>query len=114
MVRIKPVLPSFREKKRYLAFEVISEKPITNPRLIATAINSSIAEILGGVALSRAGVIFLSEKFDVDKQVGLIKVNNRYLSQLRAALAVIKRVGDRKAMIRSLGASGILKKADER
>ena len=43
---------------------------------------------------------------------GLIRINHKYTNHLKAALALIEKINNKKAVVQSIGASGILKKAE--
>ena len=106
---MKPLLPSLREKKRYLVFEVISKKGFTS--MPDKEIKESMRKLHGEIGLGKAGLIFLKNKWNEMLQRGIIKVNYKYVDQLRAALCSFNK-GD--AIMRSVGVSGILKKAEEK
>lgn len=111
--RLKPILPSLREKKRYLAFEVISSR-IYDYNSIAGAIHNSLLQLVGELGAGKAGIMFLEDKFNQELQRGLIKVNHKYIDHLRASLALIKGINDEEVIVKSVGVSGILKKAEKR
>ena len=104
---MKPLLPSLREKKRYLVFEVISKKELTS--MPYKEIEESMCKLHGEIGLGRAGLIFLKNKWNKMKQRGIIKVNYKYVDKLRAALCSVHK---RDTIIKSVGVSGILKKAE--
>jgi len=106
----KAVLPSFREKKRYLAFEIIS-KDKSSFTAVKDAILTSCKEFLGTLGMAKAGIIIIGEKFNKEKQKGLIKVNNKYVNELKASLALIKTINKKITIVKSLGVSGMLTKA---
>jgi ribonuclease P/MRP protein subunit POP5 len=112
MEKIKAVLPSLREKKRYLVFEVISDKPI-EPSTINEAIKDSYKELYGQIGLSSAGLLFINKRFNKEKQRGVVKVSNKYVEKLRFSLSLIKKIEQNKVIVRSVGCSGILKKAEK-
>ena len=99
----KAVLPSLREKKRYLAFEVVSKNKFSFTD-IKSAIMQSCKDFLGQLGMAKAGIIVLGDKFENKR--GLIKVNNKYVNELKASLALIK-----KPVVKSTGVSGMLTKA---
>ncbi len=109
--RMKPLLPSLKEKKRYLAFEVISKKALGNIH-ITNQISEACLRFLGAKGVAEAGVIFL--KYDKEKQRGLIRVNNKYIHNLKTALALISEIDKNEVIIRGIGVSGILNKAEKR
>ena len=110
--KIKPLMPSLRERKRYLAFEILSESPINDFKAVEGAIQSKSLEFLGVLGCADAGMIILKDKYRNETQRGIIRVNNRSLNMLRATLALIEKIGDSDVIVRSVGASGMLNKAD--
>ena len=98
--RLKPILPSLREKKRYLAFEVISSS-IYDYNSIAGAIHDSLLQLVGQLGAGKAGIKFLEDKFNQELQRGLIKVNHKYIDHLRASLALIKDINDGEVIVKS-------------
>jgi ribonuclease P/MRP protein subunit POP5 len=109
--KIKPLLPSLREKKRYLAFEVISKAKISSVHTVDNAISNSMLRLIGESGMAKAGILMLKDKYNQDKQTGIIRVNHKYVDELRASLALIQKVDRQDVIVRSLGLSGILKKA---
>jgi ribonuclease P/MRP protein subunit POP5 len=105
------VLPTLREKKRYIAFEVISKQPVTDAQKVYEAINSSVHSYIGTKGASEAGIIMLREKYDSRSQRGLVKVSHKAMDNLRASLSLIESINNTKVIVRSMGASGALKKA---
>jgi RNase P/RNase MRP subunit POP5 len=113
MVKPKPVLSSLREKKRYLAFEIISDQNIADPRPVIEALNRAVLEMMGIVEAGKAGILVLSEKYNPTTKKGLIKVNNAYIEKARASLVLVRRIDEKEVIMQSLGASGMIHKAEE-
>jgi|TARA_B100001971_G_C17911921_1_gene393324 ribonuclease P/MRP protein subunit POP5 len=111
--KIKPLLPSLREKKRYLAFEVLSEGKISDINDVSDAILGSSEEFLGQLGMSKAGLMVLKDKYDPNMQKGIIRVNHKNVDNLRAALTMVNKIGKGEAIVKSIGVSGILKKAEK-
>ena len=109
--KIKPLSPSLRERKRYLAFEVISEAPVGDSKAVYGAINQKALEFLGTLGCAEAGMIMLTDKYNEERQRGLIRVSHKSLDKLRASLAFVDTINGKKTIVRSVGASGILNKA---
>ncbi len=109
MAKSKPVLPSLRENKRYLAFEIISEEKLDQKKHVSASIDYAVRKCLGLFDTAKAGIMFLPETYKDNK--GIIKVNNSYLDMLRASLCFIGQIDRKKVVVRSLGASGIIRKA---
>ena len=100
---MKPLLPSLKEKKRYLIFEVISK----DKNYPEKEIKDSFLKLFGEVGLSEAGLIFLKNKYKNNR--GIIKVNNKNVDRLKASFCILK-----KPIIKSVGVSGTLKKAQDK
>ncbi|MBN2566612.1 hypothetical protein JXB02_00830 [Candidatus Woesearchaeota archaeon] len=110
----KPLLPSLRERKRYLVFEVLSDSRIADFGAVAGAITDASRTLYGELGLAKQGLWLLKEAWDGERQRGILRVNRSHVDEAKLALAAIRRVGKGEAAVRSLGVSGILKKARER
>lgn len=104
--KIKPILPSLREKKRYLGFEVISKAKLTNFEAVSAEIVRNTSKLLGDLNMAKAGIYIFPDKFKDNK--GIIKVNNKYLDHLKASLALSK------MQMRSIGVSGMINKIEKK
>ena len=47
-------------------------------------------------------------------QKGIIKVNHKHVDELKSALTLIEKINNKKVIVKSLGVSGILNKAEQR
>ena len=112
--KLKPILPSLREKKRYLVFEVISKEKIRDFGHVSEAIWRSSLKFLGQLGTAKAGIIPLNNKWDFGLQRGIIKVSHRHVDDIKSALIFADNVNGKEAIFRSLGVSGILNKAESR
>ena len=111
--KLKPILPSLREKKRYLVFEVISKGKISFEG-VYNAIMNAVLGFLGQFGAAQAGIIMLADKWDEQHQRGVIKVSHRSVDNLRASLIFINKINNENVIVKSIGVSGILKKAVRR
>ena len=102
-MKIKPILPSLKGKKRYLAFEVISEDNIKN---MEEAIETNINNFLGEYEAGKAGI----QMVEIHNNKGILRINNKYLDKVKSALLLTKEINKKKVIIKSTKASGILKK----
>ncbi len=107
-------MPTLKERKRYLVFEIISEENIGNFSSVSNAIWGKTKDFIGELGLARAGMWLLPDKWDSKKQMGIIKVNNKYVDEIKASLTLVKKIDDQEVIIRSRGVSGILKKAENK
>jgi len=108
--RTKILPPTLREKKRYLAFEIISEEKVEFGDIL-NAFWHSLLNLVGEVGASHANIWFISDSWDENNQRGLIRCDNKYVEYVRAALALIERIGDNRVIPYTLGVSGTMKAA---
>ena len=105
-MKVKPLLPTLRTKKRYVVYETVSEKSIEHLKVVE-AIFKSYKECFGLFGLAQAGLTDM--KINSSKR-GILKINHKYVEQLRAAMALIKEIDNVKVILHTVGVSGILKK----
>jgi len=97
---MKNLLPSLRESNRYIRFEIISKK-----KLDFKEVKKNLEkEILLELAKSSFKLV------NYNNNEGIIKVNRKYLSKIKAALTLIDNIEKEKILIKSKNVSGILKK----
>ena len=112
--KIKPLLPSLREKKRYLAYEVISKNKFNDAISVNKAIYDAANGFLGTLGMAKAGILAIDDKWNDKTQRGIIRVNNKHVNELKASLIFVKNIQGNEAIVKSVGASGILKKAQKK
>jgi len=112
--KIKPLLPSLREKKRYLAYEVISKSKFNDPVHVNKAILDAANDFLGNMGMARAGIIPINDKWNENSQRGIMRVSNKHVDDLKASLIFVKNIDGKGAIVKSVGASGILRKAQQK
>ncbi len=98
------LMPSLREKKRYLVYEIISKNKISNA---TKEINNTLLKFLGVLGMGRAGIIML----DYKNNKGIIKVNNKYVDEVRGGLMMINTLEDKQVILKTINVSGMLNKA---
>lgn len=103
----KPILPSLKEKRRYLVYEVKSEDKLSFNTVKDSIIRES-ESYLGKLTMAKAGVIFLNDWIN---QKGVIKVNNKYEDHIKAVFTQINKIQEQNVLVKSVGVSGILNKA---
>ena len=111
MAKLKALMPSLREKKRYLAFEIISKGRIKSHSSVSKAIWQGMLSFAGTKGAAQAGIMVLPEKYNERSQRGIVRVNHKGIDALKASLALVQDVEDAPAIARSVGVSGSLKKA---
>lgn len=107
-MKLKPILPSLKEKKRYLSFEIISDSSCSVED-VSKAVNDSCLSFLGTLEAGKAGILFLSDKYS--NNIGVLKTGHKYVDKVRAALALIKTIDNKDVIVRTRVVSGTLKKA---
>ena len=112
--KLKPVLPSLREKKRYLAFEVISREKINDSGAVSNAIMHYSLQFLGQLGTAKAGIMVLNNKWNSHAQRGIIKVSHKHVDAVKAALALADKIDGKDVIFRSIGTSGILNKVERK
>ncbi len=105
------LLPSLRQKKRYIAFNVQSETPISLAD-IQKDVELGLHTFLGDLGIATLVPLFIKEKsMAQDKnQKFIIKVNHTGVDQCKAALILIKKIKNVPVIITSVIVSGTLKK----
>lgn len=107
MVKLKPLLPTLKEKKRYIVYEVLSENNLKED--VSIEIVKKVTTILGVFDSANAGL--QSVEYDKKTHMGVLRVAVKQVDKLKMSLALINQLNDREIIIRTIGASGILKKA---
>ena len=107
--RIKPILPTLREKARYLAFEVISDQK-TDFRQIESQILYRSREFLGMLGMAKAGIQVMKDNWNAENQRGIIRVDHKWVHQLKSSFLFINKIDGKNAIIKSIGLSGMINK----
>ena len=100
------LLPSLREKKRYLAFEMLSEGAVSRRDFI-DELERSASSLLGDMGSSECGLNMLS----FDRAGGIIRCARTKTEYTRAVLATINRVRGVRVAVHVIGSSGSVKGA---
>lgn len=104
-------LPSSREKKRYIVVEVISESAIADPNSIKKAIIEKCLQCIGEFGVEKAKLKVLTERYNKEKQIIIVRTTTKSMDEIKKIINMINKVENKKANVRTLGVSGILKKA---
>ena len=106
--RLKILSPTLREKDRYISFQVISEEPITYSDL-ESAIWNQLLDFYGEYGVSKTSMWLVKNLWNEKNQTGVIKCNNKSVSQVIAGLGLISRLGDIRIISKILKVSGTIK-----
>ncbi len=102
-------LPTLRNKKRYLAFEIISQKPIYRNEL-TMEISNSLSSLFGDTGASEINAALLL----FDGKCGILRCMREKTLEARAGLACIHDIHGGRIAVRVLGISGTIKSATEK
>lgn len=105
---LKPVLPSLKERKRYLAFEVISKGSIKDMNSVNKAIWHQWLSMAGDIQAAEAGLWIFQDCWDKDNNKGVLRIGHKYVDYLKASLAMISVVDENEAIVRTVGISGTM------
>lgn len=108
--RTKTLPLSYREKKRYITFEVLSEEKIEFEELIKSVWSNTI-NLIGVLGVAKTNLKFLSDLYDKEKQRFVVRCLPKDVEFVRLALGLVSEINEKKVCIRSLGVTGTLKSA---
>jgi ribonuclease P/MRP protein subunit POP5 len=106
--KLKTLSPTLRERERYISFKVISEEPIVYSDLEA-GMWQTLLDFYGELGVSQMSVWLVKNLYDSDKQVGVIRCNNKSVSKVIAGLGLITRLGESRVIFKILKVSGTIK-----
>ena len=95
-----------REKRRYLALEVVIEQP-QNERMIFEAVKASVHRLFGEYGASKANLKLI--KYIPEKGQVIVRCSHKMLEEVRAAIISTMSINGKTAAIRVVGVSGTLK-----
>ena len=67
--------------------------------------DKTLHAFLGDLGMAQAGVIHLADQYNYQKQKGIMRVNHKHVDHVKAAFTFTD------TPVRSIGTSGVLKKA---
>ena len=111
--KLKIVMPTLREKERYIAFEIISEEPIYYLDF-ESAVWQTLINFHGELGASKTSFWIVKNLFDERNQVGVIRCNNLSVPQIITTLGMISRIGDNRVTIKIHKVSGTIKGLGQR
>ena len=103
------LLPSLKEKKRYVKFSLESEagSRITKKDVIES-INKSCKEFMGEYSCGKAGVEVVENLVESGK--GVVRVGSKYVDQVKGALMLINKINGKQVIFKNTKVSGVLGK----
>jgi ribonuclease P/MRP protein subunit POP5 len=106
--KLKILLPTLREKDRYISFQVISEEPIEYSDLEPAILNTFL-DFYGEYGFSKLSFWIIKNLYDLEKQIGVIRCNNKSVQQTVAGLGLVSRLGETRITIKIFKISGTIK-----
>ena len=100
------LLPSLKQKKRYIVFEISSSDQFSSSE-IKTAVEDALLLFLGQLGLSKAVPLFIKSK----NNKFIIKANHNWVDEVKAALILIKKIKNQPVIVKSIITSGTINKA---
>ena len=104
------LLPSLRQKKRYVVVEVLSDQKFSYTE-IKDSIEQALATFWGEFGKAKANLLFLKEQFNYPQQRFMLKVHHLFTDELKAALTLSKKIKNTSIILRSVITSGTIKTA---
>ena len=103
--KVNPLKPSMRDKKRYMAYEIMSNESVKQTDQVLI---KKIKELLGVFSAGRAGV--MSVKYNSKKQKGILRVDRKFVDHVRSCFVMIKNLNNEPVLIRTIKVSGMIGK----
>jgi RNase P/RNase MRP subunit POP5 len=106
MQKIKGLLPSLKERKRYLAIKV---EPLDGQQILrnpSEEILLKLKAILGVFDSAEAGIMHV--EYDAKERIEVIRVSAKMLDKIRAGLLFINELGTQKVVLKSIKVSGMV------
>lgn len=101
-----------RENTRYLKFRIHSEEKVELSGFVDSFWDSAV-DFLGSRTLSKASPWIIANKFDEEKQEGVIRVNREEIDAVRAALTLIQSFKGRNGFVEVVKISGAVRGVSE-
>ena len=100
------LLPTLKQKKRYIVFEIISETKFLAED-IKEEVDKALLLFLGQLGLSKSSPLLIKTKGNKF----ILKINHQYTDECKSALLLIKKIKNKPIIIKSIITSGTIKKA---
>ncbi|MDK2868899.1 MAG: ribonuclease protein subunit [Pyrococcus sp.] len=107
MERPKTLPPTLRDKKRYIAFKVISETQF-NKDEVKDVIWKACLRTLGELGTAKAKPWLI--KFDETTQMGIVRCDRNHVYDVIFSLTLVSDINGNEAIIKVLGVSGTIKR----
>ncbi len=113
-MKLKILPPHLRNKKRYLAFEVLSEKPLNRDEVISLIWGAS-GSLYGSCGVSRFDLwvvkVWKCNSSGQNIIKGILRCNREEVDSIRSVLPIINHFKGKRVVFHTLGVSGTIKSA---
>lgn len=106
----KTLLPTLKERQRYLVYDVKMDKSEAALPRLNEYIIKECNSLLGVFDAGKAGI--MNVKYDEKTRRGILRVENKYLDKIKVCLGMITIIQDKKVNIDCVYVSGMLNKAE--
>lgn len=111
------LIPTLREKRHYLALEILSKSKLTLSEA-KQALEEAVISFLGSQEAAKAGLRVLelkeASKHDLYALKGIASVNRKYDKKAKASLALLSEINGKKSSCNVKGVSGTIKRLREK
>ena len=101
--KLKAVMPSLRERKRYIVFDILSDKQFSGTAA-GNAITKAVVSFVGELGLARMGLVILTDNYHANK--GIVRVGHTGVDAFKASIALMSSIEGHPAVVRSVKVSG--------
>lgn len=109
VILIKPLLPTLKERKRYILFRLFTEERAEN-REVKELVTKAGLTFLGELGMAKSGFQFMPETWKQTEMTGIVKVGHKFVDEAKSALILIKQFKGKPASISCLKVSGVINK----
>ena len=106
--KLKILLPTLREKTRYIKFQIISEEPV-NYSDLESGVWGTLLDFFGELGISETNAWLVKNLYDERNQIGVIRCDNKSVTKVISGLGLISRLGDTRVIFKILKVSGTIR-----
>lgn len=106
---IRPLLPTLKERKRYILFKLTTTAE-TSSGEVKELIAKAGLQFLGELGMAKSGFQFMPETWNAAKSEGIIRVRHNYIDEAKSALILIKEAKGKPASVSCIRVSGVIGK----
>ncbi|MBN2095252.1 MAG: ribonuclease P [Candidatus Aenigmarchaeota archaeon] len=111
--RPKTLPSSYREKRRYLTFKIISDEEI-RPEDLAKALWRAVAGNMGVFGLAKTNFHFFRDLYEQSEKKFVVRCMPKDVEAVRLSMALITEINEKPASIVSVGVSGTMRSSKKK